>query len=179
MKKLTTALGLTFALASGFFTSNFAHAEQQTSTHASEMVKKWQQVESKANGQTVYFNAWGGSQEINAYLRWAAKELKTRYNVTLKHVKVADIAETTQRLVAEKTAGKNSDGSVDMVWVNGENFRTMKLGNLLYGPFVEQLPSWVNVDKRLPVFEDFTEPTDGLEAPWGLDSLYLFTISKR
>lgn len=171
MKKLTTALGLTFALASGFLTSSFVHAEQQTSTYSSEMAKKWQQIESKADGQTVYFNAWGGSQEINAYLRWAAKQLKSRYNVTLKHVKVADIAETTQRLVAEKTAGKNSDGSVDMVWINGENFRSMKSGNLLYGPFVNQLPNWEKVDQRLPVFEDFTEPTDGLEAPWGVGQL--------
>ncbi|MDO6496600.1 ABC transporter substrate-binding protein [Photobacterium sanguinicancri] len=131
----------------------------------------WQQVLQQAKGETVYFNAWGGSQEINEYLRWASRELQSRYNVTLKQVKVADIAETTQRLLAEKTAGKNNDGSVDLVWINGENFRSMKHSNLLYGPFVSSLPNWAFVDKRLPVDIDFTEPTEGLEAPWGVGQL--------
>jgi len=28
----------------------------------------WAEVLREAHGQTVYFNAWGGSEEINAYL---------------------------------------------------------------------------------------------------------------
>ncbi|MDX1301643.1 ABC transporter substrate-binding protein [Photobacterium sp.] len=160
MKKLVMGLALSLAC-------SFVSAEQASP----QPPEQWQSIESKANGQTVYFNAWGGSQEINDYLRWSAKQLKQRYNVTLKHVKVADIAETTQRLLAEKTAGKDSDGSVDLVWINGENFRSMKQGKLLFGPFVDQLPNWQYVDQRLPVFEDFTEPTEGLEAPWGVGQL--------
>lgn len=139
----------------------------------------WQQVLQQAKGETVYFNAWGGSQEINEYLRWASRELQSRYNVTLKQVKVADIAETTQRLLAEKTAGKNNDGSVDLVWINGENFRSMKHSNLLYGPFVSSLPNWALVDKRLPVDVDFTEPTEGLEAPWGVGQLVYIHDTKQ
>ncbi|OOE98188.1 ABC transporter substrate-binding protein [Salinivibrio sp. IB643] len=131
----------------------------------------WAQVEQDANGQTVYFNAWGGNQQINAYLRWAGRELQREYGVTLKHVKVADIAETVNRLLAEKTAGKDTSGSVDMVWINGENFKSMKENGLLEGPFVEALPNWQIVDKTLPVTEDFTEPTKGLEAPWGVGQL--------
>ncbi len=139
----------------------------------------WQQVLQQAKGETVYFNAWGGSQEINEYLRWASRELQSRYSVTLKQVKVADIAETTQRLLAEKTAGKNNDGSVDLVWINGENFRSMKHSNLLYGPFVSSLPNWALVDKRLPVDVDFTEPTEGLEAPWGVGQLVYIHDTKQ
>lgn len=139
----------------------------------------WQQVLQQAKSETVYFNAWGGSQEINEYLRWASRELQSRYNVTLKQVKVADIAETTQRLLAEKTAGKNNDGSVDLVWINGENFRSMKHSNLLYGPFVSSLPNWALVDKRLPVDVDFTEPTEGLEAPWGVGQLVYIHDTKQ
>lgn len=131
----------------------------------------WQQVTEKAKGQTVYFHAWGGSQEINNYLRWADKQLQSQYGVTLKHVKVTDIAETTTRLIAEKAAGKNTGGSVDMVWINGENFKSMKNNQLLFGPFVERLPSWQQVDKSLPVDSDFSEPTEGLEAPWGVGQL--------
>lgn len=142
-----------------------------TSAASAADLSNWEQVEEAAKGQTVYFNAWGGSQEINAYLRWAGDELKDRYGVTLQHVKVSDIAETVNRLVAEKAAGKNEGGSVDMVWINGENFKSMKSNGLLFGPFVESLPSWSIVDKSLPVKEDFTEPTNGLEAPWGVGQL--------
>jgi len=137
-------------------------------SHASD---DWQKTLEAAKGQTVYFHAWGGSQEINQYIQWAGSNLKSNYNVTLKHVKVTDIAETTARLIAEKAAGKNSGGSVDMVWINGENFKSMKNNQLLFGPFVEELPSWKFVDKTLPVDSDFSEPTEGLEAPWGVGQL--------
>ncbi|EGA65622.1 hypothetical protein VIBR0546_16021, partial [Vibrio brasiliensis LMG 20546] len=95
----------------------------------------WQHTVEQAKGQTVYFHAWGGSQEINRYLQWANSQLQSQYGVTLQHVKVTDIAETTTRLIAEKAAGKNSGGSVDMVWINGENFKSMKDNQLLFGPF--------------------------------------------
>ncbi len=65
-------------------------------------------IEQQADGQTVYFHAWGGSQEINRYIQWAGKELKSRYNVTLNHVKVTDISETTTRLIAEKPQAKTA-----------------------------------------------------------------------
>ncbi|WEM41097.1 ABC transporter substrate-binding protein [Photobacterium sp. DA100] len=159
MKKIL--LGLAFALASGLSTA-------QPPTEAEQ---NWDEIVKQANGQTVYFNAWGGSQEINDYLRWAGRQLQSQYGINLKHVKVADIAETTQRLLAEKAAGKNAGGSVDLVWINGENFRSMKHSNLLYGPFTQQLPNWQYVDTRLPIDEDFTEPTAGLEAPWGVGQL--------
>jgi len=140
---------------------------------------QWQETEMKARGQTVYFHAWGGSQQINNYLRWTGEQLKRRYGVEFKHVKVTDIAETTARLLAEKTAGKNSGGSVDMVWINGENFKSMKNHDLLFGPFTHTLPSWQYVNTSLPVDSDFSEPTLGLEAPWGVGQLVFIHDQKR
>ncbi|MDE1249589.1 ABC transporter substrate-binding protein [Vibrio aestuarianus] len=154
MNKLLSTIGITVLAF-----SVKAHAEE------------WKQIEQQAKGQTVYFHAWGGSQEINRYLQWADKELQQQYGVTLKHVKVTDIAETTTRLIAEKAAKKDNDGSVDMVWINGENFKSMKDNNLLFGPFVQELPNWKYVDKTLPIDNDFSEPTEGLEAPWGVGQL--------
>ncbi|CAH8210912.1 ABC transporter substrate-binding protein [Vibrio aestuarianus] len=154
MNKLLSTIGITVLAF-----SVKAHAEE------------WKQIEQQAKGQTVYFHAWGGSQEINRYLQWADKELQQQYGVTLKHVKVTDIAETTTRLIAEKAAKKDNDGSVDMVWINGENFKSMKDNNLLFGPFVQDLPNWKYVDKTLPIDNDFSEPTEGLEAPWGVGQL--------
>ncbi|OLQ90855.1 hypothetical protein BIY21_02270 [Vibrio ponticus] len=148
-------------------------------TFTASATDNWQMVTDQAKGQTVYFHAWGGSQEINNYLRWAAGEIEDKYDVTLKHVKVTDIAETTSRLIAEKAAAKNNGGSVDLVWINGENFKSMKNNGLLYGPFVEKLPSWQFVDKSLPVDSDFTEPTLGLEAPWGVGQLVFIHDAAR
>lgn len=131
----------------------------------------WSDIEKKSQGQDVYFHAWGGSQEINNYLKWTSKELKARYGINFNHVKVTDIAKTTALLLAEKTAGKESGGNVDMVWINGENFKSMKNNQLLYGPFTTSLPNWKYVNKSLPIDKDFSEPTEGLEAPWGVGQL--------
>jgi putative thiamine transport system substrate-binding protein len=139
----------------------------------------WPEVEKKAQGQTVYFYAWGGSQNVNNYLRWANKQLQTQYSVTLKHVKVTDISEAITRLLAEKTAAKNSGGSVDMVWINGENFKSMKMHGLIDLPFANQLPNWQYVDKSFPVESDFAEPTLGLEAPWGIGQLVFIYDKQR
>ena len=141
----------------------------------------WGEIEKKARGQTVYFNAWAGSQNINAYLKWAGTEVQKRYGVTLEHVKITDTAEVVKRVRNEKTAGKLSNGSVDLVWINGENFATMKREALLFGPFSERLPNFAFVDvKGKPTTRlDFSEPVEGLEAPWGMAQLTFFADSKR
>lgn len=137
----------------------------------SASAQSWQDINDKSRGQTVYFHAWGGSQEINQYIRWAGEQLKTQYGVELKQVKITDTAETVTRLIAEKAAGKESGGSVDLMWINGENFKSMKNNDLLYGPFVDTLPNWQYINASLPIDSDFSEPTDGLEAPWGVGQL--------
>lgn len=137
-------------------------------THAAE---DWTKIEQAAKGQTVYFNAWGGGEAINQYIDWAAAQTQQRYAITVKHVKITDAAEVVKRIQTEQQAGRTRDGSVDLIWVNGENFSALKRGQLLYGPWAEQLPNWVNVDTTKPVQQDFSESTDGLEAPWGTAQL--------
>ena len=131
----------------------------------------WPAVEKAANGQTVYFNAWGGGETINAYIDWAAATVQKRYGVTIKHVKISDAAEVVKRVQTEVQAGRNEKGSVDLMWVNGENFKNLKQAKLLFGPWAEQLPNWKLVDQNKPVRVDFSEPTNGLEAPWGTAQL--------
>lgn len=134
---------------------------------------RWQQTLDEAKGQTVYFNAWGGSPEINGYLVWAGQELERQYGVKLVQVKVDDIAPSVSQLLANKQAGKNTGGPIDLLWVNGENFKAMKERELLGAPFTGELPNMALVDMNLPVSEDFTVPVAGLEAPWGIGQLNL------
>ena len=105
--------------------------------------KDWEAVKTAARGQTVYFNAWGGSQNINDYISWAGNQLKVNYGVTVEHVKLDDTANAVATVVAEKTAGKDENGRIDLIWINGENFASMKRQGLLFSPgWADQLPNW-------------------------------------
>ena len=60
-------------------------------------------------------------------------------------------------------------GSIDVVWINGENFFTAKENDLLFGPLTEKLPNFNKyIDKESPdVQYDFGYPVNGYEAPYG------------
>ena len=131
----------------------------------------WARIQTEAKGQTVYFNAWGGSEATNAYIAWAAKQAQTLYGIDVRHVKITDTAEVVKRVQTEVAAGRSSDGSVDLMWVNGENFRNLKNGGLLFGPWAQSLPHWGLVDLNKPVRTDFSVPTEGYESPWGTAQL--------
>jgi putative thiamine transport system substrate-binding protein len=76
----------------------------------------------------------------------------------------------------EKSAGRNADGSVDLVWINGENFLAMKREAMLFGPWAESLPNFrlVDVEGKPTTRIDFAEPVQGMEAPWGMAQLTFF-----
>ncbi|MCA3574534.1 MAG: ABC transporter substrate-binding protein [Aestuariivirga sp.] len=139
----------------------------------------WSAIEAEARGQTVYFNAWAGSPQVNAYLAWAGEELKTRFGITLVHVKLADTAEAVRRVRDEVKAA--APGSADLIWINGENFRVMKQEQLLFGPFTEDLPNFalVDVEGKPTTRIDFAEATEGLESPWGMAQLTFFADGAR
>jgi putative spermidine/putrescine transport system substrate-binding protein len=81
--------------------------------------------------------------------------------------------------MGEKSAGNNDNGAVDLVWVNAENFRTMKQANLLYGPFPEKLPSAKFVTWDDTKITDAGFPTDGYEMPlWTCHALFAYDSAK-
>lgn len=141
----------------------------------------WPAVLAAARGQTVYFHAWGGSQAVNDYIAWAGSQTQARFGVTLTHVKLADTADAVATVVAEKAAGRDTGGAVDLVWINGENFASMKEQGLLHTPgFATSLPNWRFVDTANPsVTVDFTVPTEGQESPWGGAKLVFFSDTAR
>ena len=102
----------------------------------------WDGILAAARGQTVYWNAWGGSPTTNDFIAWIGNRVQADYGVTLEHVKLSDTADAVSRVLAEKTAGQDQNGAVDLIWINGANFAAMKEADLLFGPFAEQLPNW-------------------------------------
>ncbi|QDI09114.1 ABC-type uncharacterized transport system, periplasmic component [Klebsiella electrica] len=139
----------------------------------------WQQIARQARGQTVWFNAWGGDPAVNRYLDWVSAEVKRDYAIDLRIVHIADAADTVKRLQTEARAGRKQNGSVDLLWVNGENFRTLKTANLLQTGWAQTLPNWRYVDTRQPVREDFSLPTEGAESPWGSAQLTFIARSTQ
>jgi putative thiamine transport system substrate-binding protein len=163
-----STLGLFASLASSAFLSRKA------------MAADFAELTAKARGQQVYFNAWAGTEPINAYIAWAGEQLKLRYDITLIHAKITDTAEVVKRVRDEVKAGK-SEGSVDLVWINGQNFKVMKEEKLLFGPFAAELPNFklVDVKGKPTTLQDFSEATEGYESPWGMAQLTFFGDGKK
>ncbi|MCG6112389.1 MAG: ABC transporter substrate-binding protein [Paracoccus sp.] len=130
----------------------------------------WQQTLVEARGQTVYFHAWGGDQRTNDFIASVGDQLLDQYGVTLQQVPLADTADAVARVLAERAAGRDTGGSVDLIWLNGPNFLAMKDQDLLHGPFVADLPNaqWLDLSDGSANTVDFTVPVEGLESPWRL-----------
>ena len=143
---------------------------------ASPALADWQQTLDEAKGQTVYFNAWGGDARTNAFLAWVGEQTEAKYGVKVEQVKLTDTADAVTRVVSEKAAGKDTGGSVDMIWINGANFLSMKDQGLLHGPFVAAMPNakYVDLGPDAPASVDFTVPVEGYESPWRL-AKFVFT----
>ena len=121
-----------------------------------------------AKGTTVTFYGWGGDEYRNKWLSSdVAQVLKDRYEITLQAVPM-DIDQILNKLSGEKQAGTES-GSIDVIWINGENFFTAKENDLLHGPFLMDLPSYeayIDTEDEETLY-DFGYPIKGYEAPYG------------
>ncbi|WP_367110156.1 ABC transporter substrate-binding protein [uncultured Psychrobacter sp.] len=162
------ALGLCAGIsASTASTPNVANAKNSS---------QWQQIESLGKNQDVYFHTWGGDPQINAYIQWAASEVDDKYNINLVHVKLSDTSEAVSRVLAEKSANNNNQGSVDLIWINGANFATMSENSLLLKDWASNLPNFALTDpeNNPAVTLDFGIPTEGMESPWGQASLTFY-----
>jgi putative spermidine/putrescine transport system substrate-binding protein len=128
----------------------------------------WDQVVQEARGGTVNWFMWGGADNINAYVSDTVGGILARdYGITLNRVSIADTAEAVNQVLGEKEAGVTDAGSVDLIWINGENFRTMKTGGMVWCGYTDVLPNNALVNWDNPaIANDFGVPVDGCEVPW-------------
>jgi len=130
--------------------------------------ESWADVLAAAEGTTVNFFMWGGDDKINTDVDTdIGQRVLDLYGVTLNRVPVGDTAEVVNKLIDEASANVET-GSVDLIWINGENFRTLKDASLLYGPWSESIPNAAYVDWSDPALAfDFGVAVEGYESPWG------------
>jgi putative spermidine/putrescine transport system substrate-binding protein len=126
----------------------------------------WDDIVSQAEDSKVNLFMWGGDEVVNQYIDdTVAPGLKKEFGISLKRIPM-DTPEILQKLQTEKKAGKK-DGSMDIVWMNGENFKNAKEHDLLAGPITERLPNMESYYNEKDFTYDFGTPTEGYEAPWG------------
>lgn len=143
---------------------------------ATPALADWQQTLDAARGQTVYWNAWGGDARTNAFIAWVGEQTEAKYGVKVEQVKLTDTATAVTQVISERAAGKDRGGSVDMIWINGPNFLSMKEQGLLFGPFASDLPNakYLDLGPDAAAAVDFTVPVDGYESAWRL-ARFVFT----
>ncbi|WPY94810.1 ABC transporter substrate-binding protein [Limimaricola variabilis] len=133
------------------------------------LAMSWDEIVETARGGEVNIFMWGGADTINAYVSdYIGGILADEYDITLNRVPLADTAEAVNIVLGEVEAGAGmDDGAVDMIWINGENFRTMKQGDLVWCGYVDKLPNASLVDFENPaIANDFGVPVEGCEVPW-------------
>lgn len=171
---------LALIVAAAFILSFTACTNKKNTVDESIMDKDWASVLSSARGTTVTFYGWGGDERINQWIDdFLASNLKEKYDITLKRVPM-NIEDILSKLLSEKQAGA-LNGTIDVVWINGENFFTAKQNSLLFGPFIDKLPNLEKyVDKSsVEVNSDFGYPVEGYEAPYGKAQLVMVYDSAR
>ncbi|MGJ7918957.1 ABC transporter substrate-binding protein [Neobacillus sp. LXY-4] len=170
IKKIGIVLAVLLVFLSGCSTTDNSKdsPEKKTEKASSVLEQDWERIAANAKGSSVNIYMWGGDEGINRYIdEWVAPNLKEEYGVIVKRYPM-DATEFINKLLSEKKADKAS-GEMDVIWVNGENFKTAKEKGLLLGSFTEKLPNFKQyVDGDSPTVKyDFGYPTEGYEAPWG------------
>lgn len=128
--------------------------------------KSFGEIEQQAEGTEVRWYMFGGWAHVNSWVdTYVADAMKKQYNIELTRVPM-DASVFVNKLINEKAAGKNQ-GSIDLLWINGENFKNAKEAGLLFGPFAGKLPNREEFVDAKSVAHDFGYPVEGFEAPWG------------
>lgn len=135
-------------------------------TDTSTTARPWGQVLAAAKGETVSLWMWGGDPQGNHYVDDVLGPAAAQLGITLRRVPVADTKDALNRVLSERQAG-TVDGSVDLVWVNGDNFATGAAAGAWLCGWAQSLPNMKYTNPTDPLLTaDFGTPVKGCEAPW-------------
>lgn len=170
MKKKLVSLLLAATMMVSLVACGGTETGQKSEPKAEKSVEEmsFDEMKEVAKGITVTFYGWGGDEKLNQWLDTTfAETMKEKYDITMERVPM-DIDQVLSQLAGEVQGGEE-EGSIDMIWINGENFQSAKENNMLYGPFTEKLPNfqqYVDTENE-DVTLDFAYPIEGYEAPYG------------
>lgn len=147
----------------------------------------WNDVLARARKEGgVNWYHWGGSTQLNTWIDQVVKPELAKVGVNLKTSRLNDTRNAVDLVIADNAAGKGiGQGSVDAIWINGENFYTLATQNLLLGAFADKLPNSKNFffdpkDARSKLnITDFGFPTGLQEVPWSGDQYVCYVDTAR
>ncbi|WP_218925596.1 ABC transporter substrate-binding protein [Microcella indica] len=157
--------GLAASLTLGLVAA-LAACSAEAGASSEQSYESWDEVVAAAEGQTVKLWMYGGDEQGNAYVNDVLVPAAAEQGVTLEQVPIADTPDALNRILSEVQAGE-TDGEVDLVWVNGNNFGTGKEAGAWECGWTDLLPNMALTDPADPLLlDDFGTPVDGCEAPW-------------
>jgi putative spermidine/putrescine transport system substrate-binding protein len=186
MKKLLMGLSVTATLL-----SNTAFAEDADAVAFRDAflagTTTWEDVEARAKEEgTVNLYYWGGSDQINIWMDQIATAGLAEQGIKLNPVRITGTKDAVDLVLAEMNSGKGlGEGSVDAIWVNGENFATLKRQNALFGAFADKTPNSKNIEwnpedpRSLLNLRDFGVETGNAEMPWSGEQYVCAANTKR
>lgn len=128
----------------------------------------WADITTLSSGATVNFYSSGGALSKNWIDNWLAPEMMAAFNIKVVRRQVSATTQTVaivQNEILAKTGMNN--GSVDLIWINQQNFATLANANQLYGPFATKLPNAINYNFSDPAIAyDSGLPINGMEMPF-------------
>lgn len=194
MTKLNATRRLAAALMlSGIFATTgltqIAHAEEAAEKFRADFLAQklsWDDVTARAKQEgTVNLYYWGGSDAINVWMDSSVAPALAKLGVTLNPVRITGTKDAVDLVLAEINAGKSTgDGSVDAIWLNGENFFTLSKQNALFGAFADKLPNSANIEwdtadpRALLNLRDFGVETNYQEMPWSGEQ-YICAVNRQ
>lgn len=146
--------------------------------------QSFEEIQKEAKGSTVTFYGWGGDEDLNRWLReYYVPRMKEKYDINVQVVPM-NIDEILSQLSGEKQANpvlplneNDNTGAIDMVWINGENFKSASENQMLLDNYSWKLPN-VNayMDPSSPsLLQDFGYPIKNREVPYGEAQMVMYT----
>ena len=139
-----------------------------------------------AKGTEVNFYGWGGDENLNNWLdNYYAPLMKEKYDITVNRVPmgIEDIlSQLTGELQASPAGAANEDsstGTIDMVWINGENFATASENNMLLDNYAWKAPNVLQYMEpgSTKLLYDFGYSIMDREIPYGEAQLVMYNNS--
>ena len=186
---MKTKLTLACLLAAGLSTAAWADNSDVTAFQKSFLAgnAKWSDVQALAKKEgKVNLYYWGGSNLINVWMDSVVKPEIAKLGITFNPVRITATKDAVDLVLAQKSAGKGlGQGSVDLIWVNGNNYATLKQQHALFGSFAEALPNSANLDfnpkdpRSQLNLNDFGVANNATEVPWSGEQYVCAYNSKR
>lgn len=146
--------------------------EDVLSGAAGQKMNWWTYNDDAADGTPGVYNSWIDN--------WLIPRMADLYDITVVRHPLADTVDAVNRVINEYNMGMStSNGSVDMIWINGENFATLKNLGYAYGPWANKVPNAVNFNfSSSQIAYDFGLRTQGFEMPYN-EAQFIFIYNNN